>query len=118
MAPGETTAEGPGSHPARPQAPRLPSRAAKALIGVSWSDAPKLLPGLVLAAAVMLAAHALAGLLGRGVLRLQGIDPAGKPSPISGIMVAILLGMAVANTVTLPRLFRPGLEFAMKKALR
>ena len=66
----------------------------------------------------MLAAHALAGLLGRGVLRLQGIDPAGKPSPISGIMVAILLGMAVANTVAVPRLFRPGLDFAMKKVLR
>jgi uncharacterized integral membrane protein (TIGR00698 family) len=66
----------------------------------------------------MLAAHSLAGLLGRGVLALQEIDPAGKPSPISGIMVAILLGMAIANTFAMPRLFRPGLDFAMKKALR
>jgi uncharacterized integral membrane protein (TIGR00698 family) len=114
MASEQATAEGPGSHPgAKP-----PSRAAKALLGVSWADAPKLLPGLALAVAVMFAAHAIAGFLGRALLRLQGIDPSGKPSPISGIMVAILLGMAVANTVTIPRLFRPGLEFAMKKALR
>lgn len=115
MAPGETTAEDGGSHPA---APRPASRAAKAILGVPWSDAPRLIPGLALAAAVMYAAHVLAGILGRGVLRLQGIDPSGKPSPISGIMVAILLGMAVANTFTVPRFFRPGLEFAMKKALR
>ena len=88
------------------------------MLGVPWSSAPSLIPGVALAAGVMLAAHSLAALLGRGVLRLQGIDPAGKPSPISGIMVAIVLGMAVANAVPLPRLFRPGLDFAMKKALR
>src|SRR5947199_3592453 len=96
----------------------MASRAAKAVLGVPWSAAPSLLPGLALAAAVMLAAHWLAALIGRGVLAVQGIDPAGKPSPISGIMVAILLGMAIANVVSMPPLFRPGLEFAMKKALR
>jgi uncharacterized integral membrane protein (TIGR00698 family) len=66
----------------------------------------------------MLAAHTVAGWLGRGVLMLQGIDPAGRPSPVSGIMVAILLGMALANTVGVSRVFVPGLGFAMKKMLR
>lgn len=83
-----------------------------------WADAPALLPGLLLAVAVMLAAHAIAGLLGRAVLSLQGIDPAGKPSPISGIMVAIVLGMLIANAARVPSLFAPGLQFAMKKMLR
>lgn len=66
----------------------------------------------------MLAAQALGGFAGRGILALQGIDPAGKPSPISGIMVAIVLGMIVANSVRLPAVFAPGLQFAMKKMLR
>lgn len=66
----------------------------------------------------MLAAHTLAGWLGRGVLALQGIDPSGRPSPVSGIMVAIVLGMAIANSVAVPPVFAPGLVFAMKKMLR
>ncbi len=94
------------------------SRVAKAILGVPWADAPALLPGLLLAIVVMLSAHTLAGLLGRTVLSLQGIDPAGKPSPISGIMVAIVLGMLVANAARLPPVFAPGLQFAMKKMLR
>ncbi|HXM79073.1 MAG TPA: putative sulfate exporter family transporter, partial [Thermoanaerobaculia bacterium] len=88
------------------------------MLGVPWREAPGLLPGLALAAAVMVAAHFLAGILGRGVLRLQGIDPAGRPSPVSGVMVAIVLGMLVANTIGVSRTFGPGLSFAMKKVLR
>ena len=97
---------------------RPPSALANALLGVSWSDAPRILPGLGLAVVVMLAAHVLAGWLGRGVMVLQGIDPAGRPSPVSGIMVAILLGMAVVNTIGVAPVFAPGLSFAMKKMLR
>lgn len=106
------TGDAPGNHPSRP------SPFAGALLGVPWREAPHILPGLLLAAAVMLAAQRLAALAGRGVLALQGIDPAGRPSPVSGIMVAILLGMLVANTTGVPRLFSPGLTFAMKKMLR
>ncbi len=95
-----------------------PSRLAGALAGVQWRDAPGLLPGIALSGAVMAAAHALAALLGRALLRLEGIDPAGRPSPVSGIMVAILIGMLVANTIGVPRIFLPGLAFAMKKLLR
>jgi uncharacterized integral membrane protein (TIGR00698 family) len=78
----------------------------------------KAIPGLVLAAAVMLGAGALARWLGTGLLRLQGIDPAGRPSPISGISVAILLGLAIANTFGTAALFRPGLVIAVRWVLR
>ena len=78
----------------------------------------RVVPGLALAAAVMLAAGELARLLGAGLLRLQGLDPAGRPSPVSGISVAILLGLAAANTVGTAAVFRPGLAFAVKRVLR
>jgi uncharacterized integral membrane protein (TIGR00698 family) len=78
----------------------------------------KAIPGLVLAAAVMLGAGALARWLGTGLLRLQGIDPAGRPSPVSGISVAILLGLAIANTAGTAALFRPGLAIAVRSVLR
>ena len=102
-----------------PRPPERPaSRLAGAFAGVPWRDVPGLLPGIALAGAVMVAAHALAALLGRGLLRLEGIDPAGRPGPVSGIMVAILVGMLVANTAGVPRIFLPGLGFTMKKLLR
>lgn len=90
----------------------------RALLGVRLRDAHRLVPGLALAFGVMVAANYLGGLAGAWVLRLQGIDPSGKASPISGIMVAIILGMVVANTAGTWRHFAPGLEFSIKKVLR
>ena len=96
----------------------MPPRLALALLGARWSALPSLLPGIALAAAVMLAAQRLAVWLGAGALRLQGIDPAGRPSPVSGIMVAVVLGMILANSLRIPKAFTPGLGFAMRKLLR
>lgn len=90
----------------------------KALLGVRWRETYRLVPGLAAAAAVMAASNWLGGVLGVLVLRLQGIDPTGKASPISGIMVAILLGILIANTAGTSRLLAPGLEFSIKKMLR
>jgi uncharacterized integral membrane protein (TIGR00698 family) len=78
----------------------------------------RLLPGLALAVVVMLAAQRLAAWLGARALALQGIDPAGRPSPVSGIMVAVVLGILVANTTGVSAVFAPGLGFSMKKMLR
>jgi uncharacterized integral membrane protein (TIGR00698 family) len=78
----------------------------------------RVVPGLVLAAAVMLLAGELARVLGHGLLFLEGLDPAGRASPLSGISVAILLGLAAANTIGTAALFRPGLAFAVKWVLR
>ena len=75
-------------------------------------------PGLALAVAVMLAAGEIAKWLGAAVLRMEGLDPAGRASPISGISMAIVLGLAVANTLGSPSVFRPGLAFAVRRMLR
>lgn len=66
----------------------------------------------------MLAANELARLAGAAVLRLQGLDPAGRPSPISGISMAIVLGLVVANTLGTFPVLRPGLTFSVKRLLR
>lgn len=42
----------------------------------------------------------------------------GGQKPISAVIVAILLGMLVKNTVGLNKAFEPGIDFAMKKVLK
>lgn len=74
-----------------------------------------LLPGLVAAALVMAAGFWLADALGAAVLRLQGITGA---SPVSGVPVAILLGLLLRNTLALPASLQPGLKFAVATVLR
>lgn len=77
-----------------------------------------ILPGLALTTGVMLVANWLGDVLGAWILRLQGIDPAKAASPISGIMVAILLGLALRNLLGVSDIFRPGIQFSMKTLLR
>lgn len=84
----------------------------------SASKALGILPGLALAVAVMLAAGEVARWLGAALLRLEGVDPAGRASPISGISMTILLGLLAANTIGTADVFRPGLAFAVKRMLR
>jgi uncharacterized integral membrane protein (TIGR00698 family) len=78
----------------------------------------EILPGLALAIGVMLAAGEVARRIGAVMLRLEGIDPAGRASPVSGISMAIVLGLLAANTIGTAALFRPGLRFAMPHMLR
>lgn len=82
------------------------------------AGAARVLPGLVLAALVMLAAHYASLWVGARVLALQGIAPQGRSSPVSGIMIAIILGMVVANVVRLPAATAPGIAFGTKTLLR
>lgn len=91
----------------------------KVLFGMKIEKLPKVVPGLVAAVVVALASNAVANWMGAGLLRWQGVDPTGKASPISGIAMAVVLGLVVANTIGLKaELFAPGLDFAMKKVLR
>ncbi len=78
----------------------------------------EILPGLALAVGLMLLAGEVARRVGAGLLRLQGLDPAGRSSPISGISMAIVLGLLAANALPPAPLFRPGLAFSMKRMLR
>ena len=70
-----------------------------------------IIPGLMLA--LMLA-------LGGGYLAdLIGVSWMGLPkSPISPIMMAILLGVLVRNTLGLSQLFEPGVRFCLERILR
>ncbi len=97
---------------------RAPSALEQALLGVRFGQVHRLLPGVALAGAVVVASGFLSKALGAVVLRLQGIDPAGRPSPLSAMMLAIVLGLVVANGVKLPAVFKPGLDFGIKKGLR
>jgi len=78
----------------------------------------RLLPGTLLAVGIMLAAFPAAGWLGRWLLYFQGIDPAGKASPISGVLVAIVVGILVRNLAGLHPVFKMGIGFSVTKLLR
>jgi uncharacterized integral membrane protein (TIGR00698 family) len=64
----------------------------------------------------------MAGIYGAeliGALLLAfGILPEGSASPISGIFVAILLGIIIRNAIGLPDFFKVGIGFSVKYALR
>lgn len=76
-----------------------------------------LLPGLVACFIVMMAGIYSAKGIG-SLLLATGILPEGGASPISGIFVAILLGILIRNTIGLPDLFKTGIGFSVKYALR
>lgn len=70
-----------------------------------------LIPGIALAFALSLLGHYLANLV--------GIDLLGLPhSPISPIMMAIVLGIVVRNTLRLSPRFAPGVRFSLVRILR
>ncbi|GBG24874.1 Hypothetical Protein FCC1311_010922 [Hondaea fermentalgiana] len=79
------------------------------------SSVAKLAPGVAASAVVMQGGFMGAEYLGQGLLALQGISGA---SPISGIPVAILLGMAIKNTVGVPSQLEDGIKFATKPVLQ
>jgi uncharacterized integral membrane protein (TIGR00698 family) len=77
-----------------------------------WFDAAGLLvPGIALAVA-------LAG-VGSGLSVWAGATWFGlEKSPISPILLAILLGLAVRNTIGLPAVYEVGLQLCLKRVLR
>jgi len=77
-----------------------------------------LLPGLILSVSIMLVALPLADWIGGSILALQGIDPTGKASPLSGVLVAILIGIIVRNTIGVAESFKVGIQFTITKILR
>ncbi len=66
----------------------------------------------------MIAGLWTADFVGHQLLRLAGVDPTGKASPISSVLISILLGIAVRNTVGLPERCVKGVEFSVSKLLR
>lgn len=74
-----------------------------------------LLPGVAAAGLVMAAGFWLAGVLGQAILASQGLTGG---SPVSGVPVAIVLGLLLRNTLPLPAALGPGLKFATTTLLR
>lgn len=83
----------------------------KALFGVSIKKIYLLLPGLFVSVIIAFLSIFLSHLIGNKVF---GIDK----SPISPVMIAIILGMIIRNLVVLPALLNPGFTFVIKKLLR
>ena len=75
----------------------------------------KQLPGVLAAFVVMLAGFWLADQIGHAILAAQGLTGS---SPVSGVPVAIVLGLLLRNTLPLPAALTPGLKFATTTILR
>jgi len=72
-------------------------------------------PGVLAAFVVMLAGFWLADQIGHAILAAQGLTGS---SPVSGVPVAIVLGLLLRNTLPLPAALTPGLKFATTTILR
>jgi len=69
-----------------------------------------IIPGLLLAVVITIIAFQMT----KGIAVLLDL----KKSPVSAIMMAIILGIIVRNTIHLPHAFQPGIGFGLKKLLR
>ncbi|MGQ0733725.1 MAG: YeiH family protein [Acidobacteriota bacterium] len=76
----------------------------------------KAVPGIAAAAAVMILGFWLAEAIGRALLSAQGLS--GGSSPVSGVPVAIVLGLLLRNLLPLPASLTPGLKFCVSTVLR
>jgi len=75
----------------------------------------EVLPGIGLAALLAYFGKVLADFIGISVLHF---DPARGGSPISPIMLAIVLGLVIRNTVGIPTIYEHGLRLSIKTILR
>ena len=75
-----------------------------------------MIPGVAAALLVMFGGFALADALGHAILAIRGLPDAA--SPISGVPVAIVLGLLLHNLVGLPAFLEPGLRFSTTTILR
>jgi uncharacterized integral membrane protein (TIGR00698 family) len=83
----------------------------KNLLGVTVDQVPHLLPGLLVAALLAWLSIWLSKYIG---VTLLGFDK----TPISAVMLAILLGLIIGAVMPLPQALKPGFRFAVKKVLR
>jgi len=83
----------------------------KSLFGVKAGQVPSLVPGLLAAALLAWLSIWLSEFIG---ISLMGFEK----TPISAVMVAIVLGLVTGNLVPLPATLKPGLTFSVKKVLR
>jgi uncharacterized integral membrane protein (TIGR00698 family) len=83
----------------------------KNLLGVTVNEIPSLLPGLLVAALLAWLSIWFSEYIGVNLMSFE-------KTPISAVMMAILLGLIISNVIPLPASLKPGLTFAVKKVLR
>jgi len=83
----------------------------KVIFGVPLSELPTLIPGLVAVTVLTWISLRTSEWIG---IQLMGFEK----SPVSAVMVAIILGLLIGLIVKLPKSLTPGLKFTVKKVLR
>lgn len=73
-----------------------------------------LAPGVAVAVAVAAVSVGLAEVVGAAIVRRSGLGS----SPVSAFLIAILLGIVLRNTLSLPRRLETGVRFCVSKVLR
>ncbi|OZU88019.1 hypothetical protein CIL03_12845 [Virgibacillus indicus] len=76
-----------------------------------------IIPGLLICFVVTMLGVYLADLIGVLLVKVN-LLPAGSASPVSGIFVAILIGIIIRNSIGLHDIFLKGVKFSLKYALR
>lgn len=76
-----------------------------------------LIPGLIISLAVMFIGIYGAELIGYMMIKM-GLLQEGSKTPVSGIFVAIIVGIIIRNTINLSDVFKKGVAFSVKYALR
>ncbi len=76
-----------------------------------FERALSLVPGIALTGLVAWLGIQSSGWIGKDLLGF-------KNSPISGIMMAIVIGLVIGNVITLPAIFKPGITFSLKSLLK
>ena len=84
---------------------------AKSLFGVPLSKIHKILPGLVLVILLAIFSMWFSDFLG---ITLLGFEK----SPISAVMISLILGLAINNIFKLPDYLKVGFKFTVKKLLK
>ena len=81
------------------------------VLGVRINELPKLLPGLLAASVLAWVSVVASEFIG---VHVMGFDK----SPVSPVMLAIVIGLLIGVVVRIPDTFAPGLKFSVKKVLR
>jgi uncharacterized integral membrane protein (TIGR00698 family) len=95
--------------PTAAEPPREPRLWESLLLGTTVDRAPAFIPGVLLAAAIVVASIFLSDWIN---------ESWGYKGLISYILIAIVVGIVVRNTIGLHQVFVPGIGFCLKKLLR
>lgn len=88
---------------------RKPNLIEDAILGCTVKEVPALIPGIVLAVGLVVAAIQLTNLINSAL---------GYKGAISYIIVAILAGILIRNVIGVHSVFRPGISYCLRKLLR